>query len=99
MKKLFYTISAVVLFSFASHAQKGIDPQTQTIRDEGVKTTGTQRSNNPPSKSIDFGKGKTKVRGQLANPYRMNSRRDVLIENVLEVLKERKLFVNESASR
>ena len=30
----------------------------------------------------------TKVRERLANPYRMNSRRDVLLENVLEVLKE-----------
>ena len=89
----------MIVFSLAVHAQKGIDTQTQTIRDEGVKTTGTQRSNNPPSKSIDFGKGKTKVRGQLVNPYRMNSRRDLLVENVLEVLKERKLFVNDSASR
>ena len=99
MKNLFYIVSAMLLFSFAAHAQKGIDPQTQKIRDEGVKTTGTQRGNNPPSKSIDFGKDKTKVRGQLANPYKMNSRRDVLVENVLEVLKERKLLVNESASR
>ncbi len=89
----------MLLFSLAAHAQKGIDPQTQKIRDEGVKTTGTQRGNNPPSQSFDFGKGKTKVRGQLANPYKMNSRRDVLVENVLEVLKERKLLVNESASR
>ncbi len=99
MKRLLYTVSVMIVFSLAVHAQKGIDTQTQTIRDEGVKTTGTQRSNNPPSKSIDFGKGKTKVRGQLVNPYRMNSRRDLLVENVLEVLKERKLFVNDSASR
>jgi len=99
MKKLLYITSAMILFSFAVHAQKGIDPQTQKIRDEGGKTNGAQRSNEPPNRSFDFGKGKTKVRGQLANPYKMNSRRDVLVENVLEVLKERKLLVNESASR
>ncbi len=99
MKKLLYTTSAMILFSFAVHAQKGIDPQTQKIREEGVKTNGAQRSNEPPNRSFDFGKGKTKVRGQLANPYRMNSRRDILVENVLEVLKDRKLLVNESASR
>ena len=99
MKKLFYTISAAMLFSLAVHAQQGIDPQTQKIK-EGVKpTTGTQRSNEPPSRSFDFGKGKTKVRAQLANPFKMNSRRDVLVENVLEVLKEKKLLINESASR
>jgi len=99
MKKLFYTTSAMLLFTFAVHAQKGIDPQTQKIRDEGVKTNGAQRSNEPANRSFDFGKGKTKVRGQLLNPYKMNARRDVLVENVLEVLKERKLLVNESASR
>jgi hypothetical protein len=97
MKKLFYTTCAVILFTFVVHAQKGIDTQTQKIRSEGVKT-GTQ-SNEPANRSFDFGKGKTKTRQQLSNPYKMNARRDVLIENVLEVLKERKLLVNESASR
>lgn len=99
MKKLFFIISAAALFSSSIFAQKGVDPQTQKIREEGVKIIGTQRSNDPANHSFDFGKGKTKVREQLANPYRMNSRRDVLVENVLEVLKERKMFINEAASR
>ncbi len=99
MKKLFFIITALVLSAASALAQKGIDPQTQKIREEGVKTIGTQRSNDPPSRSFDFGKDKTKVRKQLVNPYRLNSRRDVLVEKVLEVLKEQKLLVNESASR
>jgi hypothetical protein len=52
---------------------------------------------------LDFcrrrGKGKTKERGLLANPYRMNSRRDVLLESIREVLKERKILIDEAASR
>ena len=99
MKKLLFIISAIVLSATFALAQKGIDPQTQKIREEGVKTTGTQRSNDPPNRTFDFGKDKTKVRKQLANPYRLNSRRDVLVENVLEVLKEQKLLLNEAASR
>ncbi|MDQ3041263.1 MAG: hypothetical protein M3R11_02665 [Acidobacteriota bacterium] len=99
MKKLFFIITALVLSAASALAQKGIDPQTQKIREEGVKTIGTQRSNDPPSRSFDFGKDKTKVRKQLVNPYRLNSRRDILVEKVLEVLKEQKLLVNESASR
>ncbi|CAA9408819.1 MAG: hypothetical protein AVDCRST_MAG74-2149 [uncultured Pyrinomonadaceae bacterium] len=99
MKRLFFIISAIVLSGNFAFAQKGIDPQTKKIQEEGVKITGTQRSNEPPSRSFDFGKDKTKVREPLANPYRMASRRDVLVENVLEVLKERKLLVNEAASR
>jgi hypothetical protein len=99
MKKVFFIISAVILSTTFAVAQKGIDPQTQKIREEGVKPNGAQRSNEPPSRSFDFGRDKTKVREQLVNPYRLNSRRDVLVEKVLEVLKEQKLLVNESASR
>lgn len=99
MKRLFFIIAATVLLPTFGFAQKGIDPQTQKIREEGVKITGTQKSNDPPSRSFDFGKDKTKVREPLANPYKMNSRRDVLVQNVLEVLKEQKMLVNESASR
>ena len=92
-------IAAVLFLAAGAFAQKGIDPQTQKIREEGVKTTGTQRSNEPGGRSISFGKDKTKVRAQLANPYKMNSRRDVLIESVLEVLREQKLLLNDSATR
>ncbi len=100
MKRFFPSFFAIVLFSSVVFAQKGIDTQTQKIKEEGRKTTtGTQQSNDPGGRSIDWGKDKTKVRRQLANPFKMNSRRDVLIENVLDVLKEQKLIVNESASR
>jgi hypothetical protein len=99
MNRNIVLLIAVILFSSAANAQKGVDPQTQKIREEGVRTTGTQRSNDPNGRSIDFGGGKTKVRGQLANPYKMNARRDILIENALEILKEQKLLVNDSATR
>ncbi len=100
MKKIFPTLLAVVVFSVAAAAQKGIDTQTQKIKEEGRRTTtGTQQSNDPGGRSIDWGKGKTKERERLANPYKMNSRRDVLIENVLNILKEQKLIVSDSASR
>ena len=62
-------------------------------------TTDTTRRSNDVSRSWDFGKGKTKVNGQLANPYRLNSRRDVLVETILSVLKDQKLIIDESASR
>lgn len=100
MNKIFLLFLAVGLFSSAIFAQKGIDTQTQKIKEEGSKTTtGTQKSNDADGRSLDWGKGKTKVRAQLANPYKMNSRRDILIENVIEILNEQKLIVNESASR
>lgn len=99
MKKLYLLATAILLFSSFAFAQKGIDTQTEKIKEEGNKSVGTQRSNDPGGRSYDWGKDKTKVRARLANPYKMNARRDVLVENVMEVLKDQKLIVNESASR
>lgn len=96
MKHILFTFFALLFFTSAISAQKGVDTQTQKIKEEGNKTT--SRSNDV-SRSFDWGKGKTKVREMLANPYKMNSRRDVLVENILFVLKEKKLIVDEAASR
>lgn len=84
------------MLSSAAFAQKGIDPQTRTIKEEGNKVT--TRSNDA-TRSFDWGKGKTKVRDQLPNPYRLSSRRDVLIATIIDTLKEKRLVVDEASSR
>jgi hypothetical protein len=99
MKNFLYSSVVVILFSTGIFAQKGIDTQTRKIREDSNRNTGTQRPNDAGGRSIDWGKGKTKVRGLLMNPYKLNSRRDVLMENISEVLKERKIIVDEAASR
>ncbi len=99
MKTNIISIFAVLFFVSTLFAQKGVDTQTKKIQEEGSKTTNTQRTNEAGGRSIDFGKGKTKTREQLANPYRINSRRDILIENVLNVFADRKLIINDGASR
>lgn len=98
MKQFIYLICAFIFLSDAAFAQKGIDTQTNTIKQEGNKTT-QQRAPEGYGRSIDWGEGKTKVRERLANPYKMNSRRDVLLENVISVLKDNKIIVDEAASR
>ena len=79
------------------YAQKGIDTQTQTIKNDANRTT--TRPTEPPSRSFDWGKGKTEVRDRLPNPYKLNSRRDVLIDNIMQVLKDKKMVVDEASSR
>lgn len=90
-------IIAVIAFglSISVSAQKGIDTQTQKIKDNGSKTT----RDTDATRSFDWGKGKTQVRERLANPYRMASRRDVLLETIKQVLKEQKMLVDETSSR
>lgn len=100
MKNLFYSVGVVFIFSlaaFAQNTQKGVDTQTQTIK-EGATTDTTKRSNDV-GRSWNFGEDKTKVIPRLANPYRLNSRRDILVGTILDVLKENKLILDESASR
>ncbi len=96
MKNLTFTIIAVFVLSPGASAQKGIDTQTQKIKDDTNKTT--TRSTDA-TRSFDWGKDKTKVRERLANPYKLNSRRDVLLGTITEALKERKIVVDEAASR
>ena len=80
----------------AASAQKGVDAQTKTIKEEGNKVTSRT---NDVTRSFDWGKGKTKVREQLPNPYKFTSRRDVLIGMVVDALHEKKLVVDEASSR
>jgi len=103
MKNL--TISAAIILTFAvsgfgqTSTQKGIDTQTQKIKEDAGKTTQTTTTNSGDGRSLDWGKGKTKVRQRLANPYKMNSRRDVLIETIRDVMESMKILIDDTVSR
>lgn len=95
-----FTLSLVVLLILAASAfsQKGVDPQSKKIHEDAVR--GTQvTSNNNGSRTFDFGKDKTKTRNLLDNPYKLPSRRDILTNNIIDVLKEQKIIIDETASR
>lgn len=96
MRASLLLFSVVVLLSTVLYGQKGIDTQTKTIKDGSNRTT--SRSTDA-TRSWDWGKGKTHVRERLANPYKLNSRRDVLVNTIVEVLKDRKMIVDEASSR
>lgn len=100
MKKTLFPISLILLCSVVTFGQKGVDDQNKKIQENTNKTTQTTNTNSSSGgRSINWGDGKTKVRDRLENPYRMNARRDVLIENVMSVLQERKIIVDEASSR
>lgn len=93
--KIFATL--LTLFAFASVSavaqEKGVDTQTRTIRE-----TKTTDKGNDVSRTFTWD-GRTKVRNRLSNPYTLVSRRDVLVDTVVEILKENKMILDESASR
>jgi hypothetical protein len=98
---MFLRFSALVLVlgtsaSIGFAQVKGVDTQTQKIK-ETTKATTTRETD--ATRSFDWGKGKTQVRERLANPYRMASRRDVLVETIKQVIKDQKMMVDEASSR
>lgn len=86
----------ILLASAAAFAQKGVDTQTQKIKDEGNKVTSRT---NDVGRSFDWGKGKTRVRDRLPNPYKLNGRRDALMGMIADVLREKRIVVDEASSR
>jgi hypothetical protein len=94
MKKYLFIIALILLSSSIAFGQKGVDDQNKKIQETTNKSTdktGNNRDNTAGGRGFDWGEGKTKVRDRLDNPYRMNARRDVLVENVVNVLQEKKI--------
>ena len=84
MRKILIRFVAILLFAGSAVAQKGIDTQTTTIKNDANRTT--TRPTEPPSRSFDWGKGKTEVRDRLPNPYKLNARRDAASDRLRSIL-------------
>jgi hypothetical protein len=96
MQKLFYTFFFTLFIFSINFAQqgKGIDSQTQKITENKTITNGSK-----VGKEFSWGKDKTKTQERFANPYRLNARRDVLVQTILDILEEKKLFIDEASSK
>jgi hypothetical protein len=95
-RNIFIIVAILAALAVTAAGQKGLDTQTQKNKDTSKKTISKE---NDATRSFDWGKGKTQVRARLANPYRMASRRDVLVETIKQVIKDQKMLVDEAASR
>jgi hypothetical protein len=85
-----------------AQAAKGVDKQNERVRDAGSDRTPANNGNKTDvgaGRGIDFGKDKSTEAPPLANPYRLSGRRDVIINAVQELMRDRKLVLDESASK
>jgi hypothetical protein len=85
-----------------AQAAKGVDKQNERVRDSGSERTPANNGNKTDvgaGRGMDFGRGKTTETPPLPNPYRLSGRRDVIINAVQDLMRDRKLVVDESASR
>ncbi len=82
---------------------KGVDAQNQRITDTGSNrapaNNGAKQDVGTTGSGINFGKEKTTAAAVLPNPYRLTARRDVLIKAVAEVMRDRKLIIDDATSK
>jgi hypothetical protein len=73
---------------------------SQRVRDTGSSAPASNGSkqDSGSGRGIDWG-GKTAKAAPLENPYRLSGRRDVILKAVAEVMRDRKLVLDEAASK
>ena len=102
MKPLLAILLVAVACTVCAAQEKGVDQQNDRIRDSsnnrqpaingGKVDTGVGRG-------MDFGPGKTRTPPPLPNPYRFQVPNDVLSKAAQELMRERKLVLDETVSK
>jgi hypothetical protein len=90
----------VCCFSAFGQTAKGVDKQSERVRDTG-RTAGDNgsKTDTGAGRGMDWGSGRTPETVPLPNPYRITARRDVLITAIQDLMRDRKLVVDEAASK
>lgn len=104
---MFRIIAGLVLLMACSlpafaQAAKGVDKQNERVRDSGSERTPGNNGNKTDTgagRGFDFGSGRTPETLPLPNPYRLTGRRDAIITAVQELMRDRKLVLDEAASK
>lgn len=104
MLRIIVGLSMLIACSVPAFAQaaKGVDKQNERVRDSGSERTPANNGNKTDvgaGRGMDFGGGRTPEAPPLPNPYRLTGRRDVIITAVQDLMRDRKLVVDENASR
>jgi hypothetical protein len=82
---------------------KGVDTQSKRISDGGNNKSpannGAKQDTGTTGSGINFGSGKTASKPIIPNPYRLTARRDAILRAVADVMRDRKLIVDDAASK
>lgn len=96
-------LAVLAAATFAFGQGKGVDTQNQRITDNSANkapaNNGTKQDTGTSGSGINFGKDKTRIAAMLPNPYRLTARRDMLIKAVTDVMRDRKLILDDASSK
>jgi hypothetical protein len=82
--------------------EKGVDQQNDRIRDSSTNrqpAVNGSKVDNGVGRGMDFGKGRTQTPPPIPNPYRFQVPNDVLTRAVQELMRERKLILDDAVSK
>jgi hypothetical protein len=103
MKNILFFLIITALTVVSANAQgKGVDQQNDRIKDTGnnrVPAVNGGSVDTGTGRGIDFGKGRTEVPPPVPNPYRLSFPNDVLTKAVEELMRDRKLILDEADSK
>lgn len=97
----FASVLLIVMFSAGSawSQGKGVDKTSERVRDSGTAGSSGIKTDTGAGRGIDFGKGRTPEVPPLPNPYRITARRDAILTAISDVMRDRKLTLDEAASK
>lgn len=103
MKNLIAIVFILALASAGAVAQeKGVDKQSEGIRDTGnsrAPASNGSKQDVGAGRGFDFGGGRTPIAPPIPNPYRFAVRRDAILKAVEDLMRDRKLVLDTSASK
>jgi len=97
----FASVLLIVMFSALSvwSQGKGVDKTSERVRDSGTAGSNGTKTDTGAGRGIDFGKGRTPEIPPLPNPYRIAARRDAILSAIADVMRDRKLTLDEAAAK
>ena len=102
MRNIGALVLLLLAFGVATAQEKGVDQQNDRIRDSGNNrqpAVNGGKTDTGVGRGMDFGKGKTQVPPPIENPYRFKVPNDVLAKAVLELMRDRKLILDDAGSK
>ena len=102
MKPFITALLLLLAFTVTQAQEKGVDQQNDRIRDGGNNrqpAVNGGKNDTGVGRGIDFGSGRTKAPPPIPNPYRFQVPNDVLAKSVQELMRERKLILDDTVSK
>jgi hypothetical protein len=99
-----FALLIIVVTGVAAFGQgKGVDSQNQRVTDNSSNrapaNNGTKQDVGTTNSGINFGKEKSIAPVVIPNPYRLTARRDAIVKAVADVMRDRKLIIDDVNSR